>query len=691
MQVIYQNEVAECGYACLAMTLTHLGRATEVRELSAYRPISANGIDLTELYDVAVDFGLEVEAYRFGAEHLKEIKRGSIIHFGGAHFIVFDKYRRGRVYIIDPASGRRVIAESTFLASTTGYLLECKTTPSMSRIPAKSRVPAAIRRVLTLSPEIKGQVAKVMFAALGGQFAILASPYLGNLVLDQVVAGDNRNLLNILAFTFACIYLIGAFSDYISNYLTHLLHERTNVAVTESLLGRLLRNTLSYFEKRHVGDLFARLNAQKEINTYVTSTAVTLFMDSFVVVAAFLLMLVQSPMLTGIAVIFLAIYIGVSFALFPRMLDLNRRVVEQSARVDDAQIETIRAAQLIKLAQGESRRTSLFMVLYKSLASASLQSNRLSSLRDALLKLIQYADTIVITWLSATMMLEGKISVGVFYSFLIYKSLLSDRFAKVINRLFEFVMLNVPVARVDDVIEAPQERYTDLADAHKAVEVREFRSLEAHDISFRYGVSDQYVLKGVSLKINKGDKVAIIGPSGSGKSTLFKLFSAAESLQEGDLRMNDIGWANLSVDEIRRHGAHMRQGDIILHGSIADNVSLFAANADESRVHEVLKQVGLLDDVLRLPMRTRTIISDTIANISAGQRQRLLLARVLYQQKEVLFLDEPTSNLDPESVRHIADLIKGLSRTVIAITHDRTLAETFPVAYRMEDGALVPV
>jgi ATP-binding cassette, subfamily B, bacterial CvaB/MchF/RaxB len=107
MRAIYQNEVAECGYACLAMVLSHFGRATEVRELQAFRPLSANGLTLMDLYDVAVEYGLSVQAYRFDAGHLSDIKRGSILHFGGAHFVVFEKCARGYVQVIDPATGRR--------------------------------------------------------------------------------------------------------------------------------------------------------------------------------------------------------------------------------------------------------------------------------------------------------------------------------------------------------------------------------------------------------------------------------------------------------------------------------------------------------------------------------------------------------------------------------------------------------
>ncbi|WCM18947.1 peptidase domain-containing ABC transporter [Paraburkholderia bryophila] len=689
MRAIYQNEVAECGYACLAMVLSHLGRATEVRELQAFRPVSANGLTLMDLYDVAVEFGLAVQAYRFDAGDLPRVKRGSILHFGGAHFVVFEKCGRGYVQVIDPASGRRRISMDTFVANVSGYLLECAATPLMPRIRDKSRVPAALARVRALNPQLRAQIAKVMFVALGSQFAILAMPYLGNLVLDDVVAADNLNLLNVLVLTFSGIFVAGALSHYVETYLIGLLHGFVQMSMTEGLLLKLLRNPVPYFEKRHVGDLFARVKAQDEISIFTTRTTIALCIDLVVGTLALALMLVQSRQLTAIALLVFTVYVAVSFALFARMRDTHALVLEESARCDDTLIETIRGASLIKLSQGETRRTAIFMARYRAYIAALVQNSKLGSARDAILKLVNYADMIAITWFAARLMLGGAISVGVFYSFLIYKSLLSERFARSINAAFEYFMLSVPAARVGDIVDCEAERYTPPADTHKTVEVRRFERIDVRDVTFRYGVSDQPVLKRANIVIHRGDKIVITGSSGSGKSTLFKLLAAAEPLQDGEITLNGIAWPNLTVDEIRRHAVHMRQGDLILHGSIAENVSLFAGNADEARIHALLDDVGLLPDVMRLPMRTRTVISDTIANISAGQRQRLLLARALYQERELLLLDEPTSNLDPASVRQIVGLLQRLERTVVVITHDMSLAAAFDTRYRLVEGELL--
>lgn len=691
MRVTYQNEVAECGYACLAMVLTHLGRATEVREISAFRPVSSNGLTLLELYDVATEFGLEVEAYQFGPEHVGELPHGAILHFGGAHFVVFESARRGYVRVIDPAVGRRRIAMDVFVAAVSGYLLQCSPTPDMPRIKARSKVCAALERVRKLNPRLSARVRRILFVAIGAQFAILAMPFFGGLALDYVVASDNIDLLGMLVLTFASIFAIGTLGYFVQSYLTETVFGDVRMNMVEGLIGHLLRNPISFFEKRNVGDLFAKVRMQEEVDDFATRTSVSMRIDLAVALLGTVLMLLASGMLAAVTLGLFFAYVAVAAVIFVRMRDVQALIMEESGRCDEALIETIRSASLIKLCGGELRRTGQFMSRFRGYVAGVLERSRLMIFRESVQKLLAYADVLVVTWLACRLMLSGAMSMGVFYSFMIYKSLVTERLTRVVNGLITYGMLSAPAGRVADIVDTEGEFYSSPDALQRAPETRSFQSLEMRNVSFRYGVSDQWILKDASLSLSRGDKVAIIGPSGSGKSTIFKLLAASEQLHDGEILLNGIRWPNLTVDEIRRHAAHMRQGDIILYGSIADNVAMFTGRTDEDRVRQVLEDVGLMDDIMRLPMRARTLVSDSIANISAGQRQRLLLARALYMDREVLMLDEPTSNLDPSSVECIAQLLASIERTVVVITHDHSLAAHFDRRYALIDGRLVPV
>lgn len=688
MRVVYQNEVAECGYACIAMVLGRFGRTTRVSELRQKRPISANGLKMSDLFDIAQDFGLNVMAFNFDASDVPLIKPGSLIHFGGAHFLVFESAHRGYVRVIDPAVGRRRVAMDLFMRNVTGYLLQFEKTPQLQRIRDRMPVWGALRRVMDIEPGLRRQIARIMAAGIAAQAAILALPYLGSLVLDRVVAGDNMSLLNVIAITFGGIFLLGAGSQYVQGVMLELVTRRTGLGASQSLFARLLSNPIGYFEKRNVGDLFTRFKAQADIAEFAVRTPVQMGTDLIIGLAALALMLVQSPMLSALALALFGVYLLVSLVLYPRMLDLHQHEVIQSSQCDDALIETVRGASLLKLAQAEVRRTTLFMGVMQSWAMAAFQSRRLTSARDSVLKLVEYADSLLLTYIAAKLMVTGKVSTGTFYSFLIYKSMMSNRLAKCVNAAVEFFMLRVPVERVEDILETEPERYTPLPQREKTPETAHFERLSLQGACFAYGTSERPVLADVDLDVRRGDKLVIEGPSGSGKSTLLKLLAAVESPTAGRIALNGVSYANLAVDEVRRHMAHMRQGDIILHGSIAENISLFSATPDEELIHDLLRATGLLEDVMQLPMRTQTRISDSIANISAGQRQRLLLARALYSRREVLLLDEPTSNLDPASVDRVGRVLMELPRTLIVITHDSRLASLFQRRHRLTDGTL---
>jgi ATP-binding cassette subfamily B protein RaxB len=215
--------------------------------------------------------------------------------------------------------------------------------------------------------------------------------------------------------------------------------------------------------------------------------------------------------------------------------------------------------------------------------------------------------------------------------------------------------------------------------------IQEGRLFEGHigadKLSFRYATHEPLVFKDASFSIDPGQFVAIIGPSGGGKTTLMKVLLGLLDPTEGEVKVEGVGLKNFGVRTFRHRIGAVLQDDRLLAGTIADNVSFFDADLDMAKVEECLAKACVLDDILKMPMGTMTLVGDLGSTLSGGQQQRVLLARALYREPTILFLDEGTANLDPETEARVSETLRGLSCTRIFVAHreaaiagaDRTL------------------
>ena len=219
----------------------------------------------------------------------------------------------------------------------------------MPRTRARSKIRSALKRVRKLNPQLPGRIRKVLFVSVAAQFAILAMPFFGGLALDYVVASDNIDLLGALVATFASIFALGIIGQWVQSYLTEIMFGEVRMNMVEGLIGHLLRNPIPFFEKRNVGDLFAKVRMQEEVDDFATRTAVSMRIDGAVALLGTGLMILASGTLAAITLGLFFVYVVFALAIFARMRDVQALIVEQSGRCDDALIETIRAASLIKL------------------------------------------------------------------------------------------------------------------------------------------------------------------------------------------------------------------------------------------------------------------------------------------------------------------------------------------------------
>jgi ATP-binding cassette, subfamily B, bacterial CvaB/MchF/RaxB len=216
-------------------------------------------------------------------------------------------------------------------------------------------------------------------------------------------------------------------------------------------------------------------------------------------------------------------------------------------------------------------------------------------------------------------------------------------------------------------------------------------SIEVKNLRFRYSTSDPWILKDVSLKISTGETVAIVGPSGGGKSTIFKILVGIIHPEGGQVLISGLPFEELGAESVRRMIGTVLQDDSLFAGTVEENITFFAADPDLDFAHRCAKIANIYEDIMRMPLAFNTLIGDMGSILSAGQQQRVLLARAVYKRPKMLLLDEATSNLDLDSERYIANSLAALPMGRLVIAHRPQTIISADRVYALRDGKLLEV
>ena len=188
-------------------------------------------------------------------------------------------------------------------------------------------------------------------------------------------------------------------------------------------------------------------------------------------------------------------------------------------------------------------------------------------------------------------------------------------------------------------------------------------------MAYRYAAHESWVVRDVDLTIAPGSFVAFVGPSGGGKSTLLKILAGLYPPEDGEVLVDGVPLAVLGLRTFRSRIGVVMQDDQLFSGTVADNIAFFDPDPDQSRIERAATMAQVHDEILRMPMGYLTLVGDLGSTLSGGQRQRVLLARALYREPTVLFLDEATANLDPESERRVMTVLRDLPMTRVVVAH----------------------
>lgn len=663
LPVILQTEMAECGLACLAMVASFHGHEIDLNTLRRKYPISLRGTTLHTLMQTADKMDFACRPLRLELEQLDQLRTPTILHWDMNHFVVLKSVSKTHIVIHDPAQGMRKINIDEVSKHFTGVALELIPTPKFEPKKEVRKIPFYTFWQRTVG--LKRAMVQVFLLSIGLQLFSLISPQYMQLVVDNVLLSHDVHFLKVLALGFLLLMVIEVGTTSLRQLLVMSLGSMLNIQMATNLFRHLIRLPLPYFEKRHIGDIVSRFGSLGQIERLLTTGIVQAIVDGFMAVATAVMLFIYAPYLAAVVMCALAVYAMIRFAWYRPLKAITEESIITGAKENTNFMETIRASQSIKIFGKETQRQVLWQNRYADKLNTSIRLGKMKIGFSAINSFLFGIEGTLVVYIGASLVLSGNLTVGMLFAFMSYKQQFTSKALAFIENMIEFKMLGLHLERLGDIALEEQE----VLDSG-LIEAPVIKgAIRLENISFRYSDNEPNILNNINITINEGESVAIVGPSGCGKTTLMKVMMGLFKPNEGTVYIDNMDLQKIGVSNFREQVGAVMQNDQLLSGSISENISFFDPQIDFPRVEHCAKMAVVAHDIAAMPMTYNTLIGDMGMTLSGGQKQRVVLARALYKQPKILFLDEATSHLDVALEQAVNHAVKQLNTTRVIIAH----------------------
>jgi ATP-binding cassette subfamily B protein RaxB len=666
LPVIIQTEATECGLASLAMVACYLGIDTDLPTLRLRFALSRKGANFESLVRVAAALGLDSRPLKLDMHNLPELKLPCILHWDMNHFVVLKSVAARRIVIHDPAVGVRTFEPEEFAAHFTGIAMELS--PAAGFEARDERAHFTLRGLMGSITGLNRGLAQILALALALEVVVIALPFYLQWVVDQALLAADRELLAVLALGFALLVLLQAGMGAVRGWWVATLSARLNFQWLGNVFGHLVKLPLEFFEKRHVGHIISCFGSVTTIQKTLTTGVVQALVDALMVGGTVAMMGVYSPRLLAVSLVATLLYGGLRWAVFHSLRAASAEEIIHAAKQQTHFLETASGIQSVRLfGRGDQRRAG-WMNMLADQFNAGLRVQRVHVGHETAQTLLFGLERVLVVWIAAHLVLDGRFTVGMLFAYMAYKELFSTRVAALIDNLSELAMLRLHGERVADIALAEAEP----GEAPSPVEVdlsRRAPRIELRRVSYRYSPTEPWVLENVNLVVEAGECLALTGPSGCGKTTLVKVMLGLLPPSEGEVLFDGTPIHRLGLAHYRALIGTVMQEDRLFSGSLADNICFFDAEPDMDRIETCAKLAAIDEEIREMPMGYHTLVGDVGIGISGGQKQRVLLARALYRAPRILVLDEATSHLDLRNEQTVNDAVRAMRLTRVVVAH----------------------
>ena len=701
----------DCGPSCLAMIAKHYGLQPNIEKIRRSCALNKEGVSLLGISKAAESIGFKTIGGRLTFNTLaKEVPHPCIVHWNQNHFVVVykvKKHSKGKyiVYVADPAKGLVTYTKEEFcehwISTKTndeekGIALLLEPTELFCTQKETERLPSQRRLKFLWSylKKYKRFFTQIILGLLIGSLLQLVFPFLTQAIVDTGIGGKDLGFVWLVLLAQMMLLFSRTAIDFIRSKILLHISTRINISLISDFFIKLMKLPMKFFDTKLMGDLLQRIEDHHRVEQFLTSSSLSLLFSFFTFLIFGIVLASYNLYIFGVFLLGTALYASWIIIFLKKRRQLDYKYFEQVGKNRNVTYQLIEGMQEIKLQGCEQRKRWEWEDVQADLFKVNLQSLNLQQVQQAGSITINEVKNILITVLAATAVIQGNMSLGMMLAVQYIIGQLNTPVEQLIQFIYSWQDVSISLDRMNEIHTETNEENMGRMRNDYTGETREGYTLSIKDLSFKYDIySPKEILSNINLYIPNGKVTAIVGASGSGKTTLIKLLLGFYEPLIGSIK---IGGANLNEYNLgwwrNQCGAVMQEG-YLFSDTIARNIAISDDEPDIERIRYAARVANIADYIEALPLAYNTMIGQDGQGISQGQRQRILIARVVYKNPMFVFLDEATNALDANNERAITENLSEFyqGKTVVVVAHRLSTVRNADQIVVLEEGKIVEI
>ena len=697
--VEYQMDSHDCGPAALKIIAKHFGKYYSLQYLRDRCGITKEGVSLHDISVGAENIGLRTLAVKCDVnEVVNSVPFPAIIFWNNNHFVVVYHADKKHIYVSDPARGRVKYSHETFKqgwyqrGENQGVLLAVEPTVDFKETKAgkeqKRNSFLSILKYFTPYSHSFALIFVIMFIVTALQGVL---PFISKAVIDVGIKTSDVNFINMILIGNISILLSVMVFNVLRDWILLHITARVNIALISDYLIKLMNLPVTFFENKLMGDILQRAQDHERIRSFIMNNSLSLIFSMLTFVVFAIILLIYNVVIFLIFLAGSALYVGWVLLFLNVRKKLDWEYFELLSRNQSYWVETVSAIQDVKINNYEKQRRWKWEEIQARLYHVNKRVLAITNMQNLGAQFIESIKNMGIVFFCAVAVINGDITFGVMISTQFIIGMLNGPLSQFISFVMGAQYAKISFLRINEIRQLEDEE--ELLSVGNTCILPNEKSITLSNVHFQYSANSPFVLKGIYLHIPENKVTAIVGGSGCGKSTLLKLLVRLYKPSFGDIKMDTMNVDAINLRQWRNLCGVVMQDGKVFSDTIINNIVLDADRIDYDRLHEVCKIAQLEEEINAMPNGFDTTVGETGRGLSGGQKQRLLIARALYRNPKMLFLDEATNALDTINERKIVDALNNAfeHRTVVVIAHRLSTIQNADQIVVLDKGYIVEV